>query len=114
MDISGHTLLFQEAARRALNEAGLSAALNEPMIEYHGKPSPQRRVTMDEALSLLWLSEDRFYRVVDVAAYLGEDKRPVIFVRPAGFEPSAYEDTWEPTGLGPFKVMGPATPGRSG
>ena len=114
MDKSGYTLLFQEAARRALDQAGLSAALNEPIVEYHGKPNPQRCVTMDEALNCLWLSEGRFYRVVDVAAYLGEDNPPVIFVRPAGFEPSAYEDTWEPAGLGPFKVMGPATRGQSG
>ena len=114
MDKSSYALLFQEAVQRALQQAGLSAALGETVVEFHGRPNPDRRITVDEALNFLWLSADRFYRVVDVAAFSGEDNPPVIFVRPAGFEPSAYEDTWEPSGLGPFKVMGPATRGRSG
>jgi hypothetical protein len=109
MDKSGFAPLFQEAIRRALEQAGVTGSLGEPVVEFHGKPNPERPIAVDEALDLLWLSPDRFYRVVDVAAFLGEDNPPVIFVRPAGFEPSAYEHTWEPQGLGPFKVMGPAT-----
>jgi hypothetical protein len=88
--------------------------LSEPVVEFHGQPNPERRVTMDEALDFLWLSADRFYRVVDVAAFSGEHNSAVIFVRPAGFEPSAYDDASGPSALGPFKVMGPAIPGRSG
>lgn len=107
MDKSSFALLFQEAVRRALEQAGVSGSL-KPVVEFQGKPNPERPVVVDEALDFLWLSPDRFYRVVDVAAFVGEDNPPVIFVRPAGFEPSAYEDTWEPHGLGPFKVMGPA------
>jgi hypothetical protein len=109
MDKSGFALLFQEAVRRALEQAGVSAGSSEPVVEFHGNPNPERPISVDMVLGFLWLSPDRFYRVVDVAAFLGEDNPPVIFVRPAGFEPSAYEDTWEPQGLGPFKVMGPAT-----
>jgi hypothetical protein len=114
MDKTGYALLFQEAIRRALQQAGLSATLSEPVVEFHGRPNPKRRVKVDEALDFLWLSADRFYRIVDVAAFSGEDNPPVIFVRPAGFEPSTYEDTWEPSGLGPFKVIGPATRGLRG
>ena len=72
--------------------------------------SPVRNGAVDEALNLLWLSADRFYRVVDVAAFEGEEN-PLVFVRPSGFEPSAYADTWEPAGLGPFKVLGTITRG---
>lgn len=78
-------------------------------MEFHDKPNPERPVAVGEALDLLWLSADRFYRIVDVAAFVDEDNPPVIFVRAGGFEPSDYEDTWEPDGLGPFKVLGPAT-----
>jgi hypothetical protein len=114
MDKTGYALLFQEAVRRALEQAGLSASLSEPVVEFHGRPNPARPVTINEALDLLWLSPDRFYRVVDVAAFVGEEDPPVLFVRPSGHEPSAYADIWEPADLGPFKVMGPATRGRSG
>lgn len=109
MDKGSYALLFEEAVRRALEEAGVSVCLREPVVEFHGKPKPERPVAIHEALEFLWLSTDRFYRVVDVAAFVGEDNPPVIFVRPAGFEPSGYGDTWEPEGLGPFKVLGPAT-----
>ena len=109
MDKGSYALLFNEAVRRALELAGVSTSLSEPVVEFHGKPNPERPVAVDEALDFLWLSTDRFYRIVDVAAFVGEDNPPVIFVRPAGFESSGYEDTWEPEGLGPFKVIGPAT-----
>ena len=112
MDKGSYALLFEEAVRRALEQAGMSPGL-KPVVEFHGKPNPERPVAVDKALDFLWLSTDRFYRVVDVAAFVGEDDPPVIFVRPAGFEPSGYEDTWEPEGLGPFKVLGPATRGAS-
>ena len=109
MDKGNYALLFEEAVRRALEQAGVSPSSSEPVVEFHGRPSPEEPVALSEALGLLWLSTERFYRVVDVAAFVGEDNPPVIFVRPAGFEPSGYEDTWEPDGLGPFKVLGPAT-----
>jgi hypothetical protein len=109
MDKGSYALLFDEAVRRALKQAGVFPGVSEPLVEFHGEPNPTRPLAVDEALDLLWLSTNRFYRVVDVAAVAGEDNPPVIFVRPAGFEPSGYEDTWEPEGLGPFKVLGPAT-----
>ena len=114
MDKSSYALLFQEAVRRALQEAGLSSASGEPIVEFHGKPNPSHPVSVGEALEFLWISPDLFYRIVDVAAFLGEDNPPVLFVRPSGHEPSAYADIWETSDLGPFKVMGPAMRGRSG
>jgi hypothetical protein len=109
---SDYELLFQEAVHRALQEADLFPVSSEPLVEFHGRPNPQGRITLAQALDLLWLSSDRHYRVIDVAAFSGEDKPPIIFVRPAGFEPGPFSDTWDPADLGPFKVMGPATRGR--
>jgi hypothetical protein len=113
MDKNRFALLFQEAIRRALQQAGISANFGESVVEFRGKPNPQQRVAVDEALDLLWLSADLFYRIVDVAAFVGEENPSVLFVRPSGLEPSAYADTWEPEGLGPFKVLGAMTRGRS-
>ena len=109
---SDYEPLFHEAVRRALQEAGLSAVSGEPLVEFHGRPNPQGRITLAQTLDFLWLSSDRHYRIIDVAAFSGEDKPPIVFVRPAGFEPGLFSETWDPADLGPFKVMGPATRGR--
>lgn len=98
---------FHEAVRRALEQAQMSAALGEPIVEFHGRGGPNRRISLAETLDLLWLSEDQYYRIIDIGAYLVEGDPPVMFVRAAGFEPGSYEDTWDPSGLGPFKVIGP-------
>jgi len=100
---------FHETIRRALKLANLDPARNEPVVEFHGKPNPPQPIKVDEAFDLLWLSPERFYRIVDVAAFVGEYDPPVLFVRVSGHEPSAYSLTWDPSDLGPFKAIGPAT-----
>ena len=89
----------------------MEPSLAEPVVEFHGKANPSTPITVDEALDLLWLSPDRFYRVIDVAAFAGEDEPPILFVRPSGHQPDAYWKTWAPSDLGPFKAIGPATRG---
>lgn len=112
MDKSTYAQLFDEAVRRALELAHLDPATTEPVVEFHGKPNPAQPITIDEALDLLWLSSERFYRIVDVAAFVGENDPPTLFVRLSGHEPSVYSDTWDPSDLGPFKAIGPATRSR--
>lgn len=68
MDKGSYALLFEEAVRQALEQAGVSPGL-KPVVEFHGKPNPEWPVAVDEALDFLWLSTDRFCRVVDVAAF---------------------------------------------
>jgi hypothetical protein len=105
--------LFQEAIRRALKLADLFPTTTKPLVEFYGKPNPRNPITMEQALDHLWLSPDRFYRVVDVAAFLGENDPPVIFVRPAGFDPEPFSETYNPNDLGPFQAMGPAMRGKN-
>lgn len=114
MDKSGFALLFRDAVRRALDEAGLSSTGGEPVVEFHGKFNPSaHQIGLEEAVDLLWLSPKRFYRIVDISAVLGAVIQPIIFVRPAGLEPCAYSETWDPNDLGPFKVMGPMLRGST-
>lgn len=61
---------------------------------------------MEEALDFLWLESDRFYRIVDVGVFAGEDEPPVLFVRKSGQRPSSFSETWDPADLGPFKSVG--------
>src|SRR5438874_13675199 len=52
VDKSGFTHLFQEATKRALQLAGLFSADIEPVVEFHGKPNPPGRISMEEAVNL--------------------------------------------------------------
>ena len=65
-----------------------------------------RRITVDDALEELWISSDRFHRIIDLAV---ADYSPVmtwIWVREAGYAPSAFEEKWnDPPGAGPFKIL---------
>jgi hypothetical protein len=105
MDKSRFTALFQQAVRRAGELAGRWPFTGDPVVEFHGSQSSQNPITLDEALDRLWLSTERFYRVIDVAAFVGEENPPVIFVRPASFEPGPFSKTLAPDDLGPFNVM---------
>jgi hypothetical protein len=111
MDKSDHARLFHEAVRRALQQAEMEHSDAQPVVEFLGKPNPSTPIGVEEAFDLLWLSPERFYRVIDVAAFAGENEPPVLFVRPSGHEPGAYSETWDPSDLGPFKVIGPVTRG---
>ena len=111
MDKSDFARLFHEAVRRALQHVELGLSGVEPVVVFHGKPNPSSPIRVDEALDLLWLSPDRFYRVIDVAAFAREDEPPVLFVRPSHHKPGAYSETWDPSDLGPFNAIGPVTRG---
>jgi hypothetical protein len=53
----------------------------------------------------LWLSEDRFYRIVDLIVAEVATSTTWIWARESGHEPSSFEKTWnQPPGVGPFKV----------
>jgi hypothetical protein len=106
MDKSEYRLLFEKAVARSLREAGLTASSCEPVVKFFGTPNPRHTITMDQALDLLWLSPDRYFFIVDVGAFPGDERPPVIFVRPSGHEPRQFSDTWQPDDLGPFKLIG--------
>jgi len=107
MDKSAYAALFQSAIQRALKLANLDGVSREPVVKFIGRPNPPLAISVGEALEFLWLSSDRFYLVVDVMAYVAEDRPPVLFVRPSGHPPSAYSETWDPSDLGPFRGIGP-------
>lgn len=105
MDKSSYRRLFEEAVQRTLQEAG-SHHETQPMVEFHGAPNPPGRITLEQALGFLWLASDRFYRIVDVGVFVGEDDPPVLFVRRSGHRPGSFSETWDPADLGPFKSVG--------
>ncbi|MEW6598235.1 MAG: hypothetical protein AB1429_12150 [Pseudomonadota bacterium] len=113
MDKNRFKDFLYEAAHQALLQAGLEADESEPLVEYHGQSNPAQLITLSSAAELLWLSPDRIYFIIDVGAYLRNDGRVVIFIRPSGHEPRPFANTWNPDELGPFKVIGQLGPSES-
>jgi hypothetical protein len=74
-------------------------------IDLHAPPSRHGLVTVDEALDRLYLGNDRFYRIIDIAVTDVAPDRTVAFVRVSGHAPDKFGDTWDPSGAGPFKQL---------
>jgi hypothetical protein len=103
---------FRELLLRALNSAADNAAeiLAKPIprsfaIELHTPASPGRTVSVDEALDQIYLGNDRFYRIIDVAIKELLPGKAVAFVRVSGRPPAEFGKTWDPSSSGPFKQM---------
>jgi hypothetical protein len=103
---------FRTLFLRALNIAAdnAEAKLVEPVprsfvIELHGAGCPGRRVNVDEAVSRMYLGEDRFYRIIDVAVTQILPGETVVFTRVSDHQPAGFERTFDPSGLGPFKPI---------
>jgi hypothetical protein len=103
---------FRELFLRALNVAADNAAakLAEPvprsfLLELHGAGCAGRIVNVDEALARIYLGDDRFYRIIDLAVTQVRLGETVIFTRVSGHQPADFDHTLDPSGLGPFKQI---------
>lgn len=77
------------------------------LIELHapGGGGSERLLTVEEAFDYLYLDEDHFYRIIDVAVKKLMAANSVVFVRVSGHPPDKFEKTWFPAGRGPFKQI---------
>jgi hypothetical protein len=103
---------FRPLFLRALEGAAASteAKLVKPaprsfVIELHAPGSAGRTISVDETLDRIYLGSDRFYRVIDIAIKELLPGKSVAFVRVGGHAPVAFSQTWDPSGLGPFKQI---------
>jgi hypothetical protein len=103
---------FRELFLRALNAAAADAeaSLAKPVprsfrIELHAPHSSGRMVSVEQALDQLYLGDDRFFRIIDVAIKGLLPRKSVAFVRVSGHPPGTYSQTWDPSNLGPFKHL---------
>lgn len=99
--------LFLSALESALELRKIS--LREPglrsiKIELHAPGAPSDRMSFDEALDRIYLGDDRFYKIIDVAVWQ-TPADTMAFVRISGHAPCPLSQTWDPPGLGPFKPM---------
>src|SRR5712692_10401882 len=104
---------FDLLFRRKLGEAAdlAQAKLGRPVPcnfgIFRGTPGPNgRRVSLEEALSELFLSETAFYRIIDLAVVEVSPTMTWVWARESGHPPSAFEASWnQPPGSGPFKQV---------
>jgi len=75
-------------------------------IELHGAGKSGCIVSPAEALDILFIDENRFYRIIDTAVIAVWDAKTRIFLRISSHAPGRFEDTWnQPSGAGPFKQI---------
>lgn len=93
-----------EAAVVAAQEAH-NCLLQRPLrVELHGAGSPGTRMTPDQALENLFINDNLFWRIIDVAVIGANEEFTIMFVRASGHTPSPWDQTWDPDGAGPFQV----------
>lgn len=100
--------LFVRALNLAADQAERRLGTRIPrsfVIELHAPGCSGRRVGIEEAVDRLWLDGDRFYRIIDTAIRQVLPEGSVAFVRVSGHPPAAFESTWDPSALGPFKPI---------
>lgn len=100
--------LFERALNLAAGNAERQRGKPVPrtfLIELHAPRSAGRVLSVEEALDHLYLGDDRFYRVIDVAVKQVSLRESVVFARVSGHTPAEFDKTWDPSGLGPFKQI---------
>src|SRR5688572_8311656 len=74
-------------------------------IELHATGASGRTISIAQALDHIYLGNDRFYKIIDVAIRRVLPGKSVAFVRVSGHPPGPFNQTWDPSDLGPFKQV---------
>jgi hypothetical protein len=103
--------LFYEAVEKAALDAEKFLERKIPRhvgIELHGANYSGVIITPDEAIDILFIDSNTFYRIIDFAVTSVTEEQTTVFVRASAHEPGPFERTWNnPPGTGPFKQIGP-------
>jgi hypothetical protein len=100
--------LFLRALRNAADAADTMLAKPAPrsfLIELHAPSSTDHLLTVKQAIDQIYLESDKFYRIIDIAIQKITPNKTIAFVRVSGHPPGPFDQTWDPTTLGPFKQI---------
>jgi hypothetical protein len=96
---------LDEAVRLAETSLGKPIARNF-MILRESPKSDGRRISVDQAISELFLSDEKFFRIIDLAVVEVSATTTWVWVRESGHAPGSFDQTWnQPPGSGPFKQL---------
>lgn len=103
--------LFEKNIEDALRlaEKVLNARISRNIeVELHGAGHSGLLTDVEKAVDILYLGEERFYRIIDVGVKGAGKSCTRVFVGVSGHKPTRFDDTWNtPTGNGPFKPVEP-------
>lgn len=101
--------LFANSVELAIQKAEKRLGFKLPrsyQIQLYGAGSSGLLLEPACALDRLYLSEDKFYRIIDVAVVKVSKQSVTVFVRASGHKPTPFAQTWnQPLGSGPFKQI---------
>ena len=109
MNKSQFAKLFEAAlaASRSQAEASLGRKLPLlPTIKLVAFGQDDKWISVEDCLEFIYIDDSNFYRFIDVAVIAHSKTHTGYFVRVSGHAPGNLALTWQPEGLGPFKVMG--------
>lgn len=99
---------FAEAIKRAFYEVCNAKSNSMPLPEkfrVHAPNAPNELIDRDSASALIFINESLFYKIIDVGIILDKHEGNSVFVRVSGHDPVEYENTFDPSNLGPFKII---------
>ena len=100
--------LFLRALEAAAQNADKSIGITVPrsfVVELHSPKIEGHIVSIDDALDHLYLDDDHFFRIVDVAIKEIRLEKSMVFVRVSGHTAVKFNETWNPADCGPFKQI---------
>jgi hypothetical protein len=104
---------FGELFKAALELAALNAeerlghaVPRNVKVVLHGAGYSGALMSPEEALDTIYLGEDLFYRIIDVAIIEVGQETAKVFLRVSQHDPGNFSQTWNtPPGSGPFKQL---------
>lgn|SRR5665213_524753 len=103
---------FGKLLRSAISRASTIAELSskypvnyDVLCRVSAPSSTYKLVLQDEAVDLLYISSDRFFKIIDTAIIRCEGGVDIAFLRVSGHTPVIFSETWDPLDLGPFKQI---------
>ena len=105
--------LFFEAMRRALIEFGFAGREREICnAEVHAPVIAGGTIPLEEVPRCIYINSALFYKIIDVGIIGERDGYSVAFIRVSGHAPVPFSETYDPSDLGPFKVLAPFNPNK--
>ena len=99
------TQALDEAVKTAEQQLHRKLPANSKVV-LHGAGHRGDEMDSLAAAKILYLGNDRFYRIIDVAVIKVGKTENTIFVRASAHSPSTFDKTWNnPPGMGPFKQL---------
>ena len=108
MNLAQYCEVFAQAVEASIKEAEKAHRISLPrdlIFEIPFKGLPDRYSNIEDMAKVIYLNENSFYRIIDVAVRAEISGQSLVWVRVSGHPPSEWKDTWDPAVYGPFKSI---------